>query len=115
MQLFLNHHNVSVSKLHIFAIVVVFGIFYSIPVYAQFADLPQDAKTVDIGVNGDRTSQALILTAVVPIRDINGWVGIFGSRASSEGEVLSTNIFLGGMSLTTHEMKNIFLMRLSFN
>ena len=89
MQLFLNHHNVSVSKLRIFAIVVVFGIFYSIPVYSQFADLPQDAKTVDIGINGDRTSQTLILTAVVPIQDINGWVGVFGSRASSEGEVLS--------------------------
>ncbi len=89
MQLFLNHHNVSVNKLRIFAIVVIFGIFYSIPVYAQFADLPQDAKTVDIGVNGDRTSQTLILTAVVPIQNINGWIGIFGSRASSEGEVLS--------------------------
>ena len=89
MKLFLNPHNVSVSKLRIFAIVVVFGIFYSIPIYAQFADLPQDAKTVDIGVNGDRASQTLILTAVVPIQDINGWVGIFGSRASGEGEVLS--------------------------
>lgn len=89
MQLFLKHHNVSVSKLRIFAIVVVLGVFYSIPVYAQFADLPHDAKTVDIGVNGDRISQTLILTAVVPIQDINGWVGIFGSRASSEGEVLS--------------------------
>lgn len=89
MRLSLIHHNVFVSKLYISVIVAVFGIFYFQPVYAQFADLPQDAKTVDIGVNGDRTSQTLILTAVVPVQRINGWVGIFGSRASSEEEVLS--------------------------
>lgn len=89
MQLSLAHHNVSSSKLCIFAIVAVLGIFYSLPVYAQFADLPQDAKTVDLGVNGDRTSQTLILTAIVPIKRINGWVGIFGSRTTSEKEVLS--------------------------
>lgn len=89
MQLSLVHHSVSVSKLYISVIVAVFGILYSIPVYAQFADLPQDAKTIDIGVSGDRASQTLILTAIVPIQRINGWVGIFGSRASSEGEALS--------------------------
>ena len=89
MQLSLVYQNVSVSKLFIFAISVVFGIFYAIPAYSQFADLPQDATTVDIGVSGDRVSQTLILTAIVPIQDINGWVGVFGSRSSSEEEVLS--------------------------
>lgn len=89
MQLSLVHHSISVSKLFRFALAVVFGIFYSMPVYSQFADLPQDAKTVDIGVSGDRVSQTLILTAIVPIQRANGWVGVFGSRATSEGEVLS--------------------------
>lgn len=55
-----------------------------IPAYSQFADLPRDAKTVDIGVNGDGASQTLSLTTVVPIRQINGWAGVFGSRASGE-------------------------------
>ncbi len=78
-----------ISKLHILLIAVLFSIFYALPVYCQFADLPEDAKTVDIGVNGDGASQTFSLTAVVPIRRLNGWVGVFGSRASSEGEVLS--------------------------
>ena len=61
----------------------------AIPAYSQFADLPSDAKTLDIGVNGDGASQTLSLTVVVPFRSINGWAGVFGSRASGEGEVLS--------------------------
>ncbi len=63
---------------------VICLIFQTIPVYSQFADLPRDAKTVDIGVNGDGASQTLSLTAVVPVRKVNGWAGIFGSRASGE-------------------------------
>ena len=55
-----------------------------IPAYSQFADLPRDAKTVDIGVSGDGASQTLSLTTVIPIRQVNGWAGIFGSRASGE-------------------------------
>lgn len=75
--------------LHTLLIAVLFSIFYTLPVYCQFADLPQDAKTVDIGVNGDGASQTLSLTAVVPIRRLNGWAGVFGSRASGDGAVLS--------------------------
>ena len=62
--------------------------------YSQFADLPRDVKTVDIGVNGDAVTQTFSLTTVVPLRQINGWAGIFGSRASSEEGVLS-EIFKG--------------------
>lgn len=64
-------------------------IFQTIPAYSQFADLPRDAKTVDVGINGDGASQTVSLTAVVPVRKINGWIGIFGSRASGEEDVLS--------------------------
>lgn len=56
----------------------------AIPAYAQFADLPRDAKTVDIGVNGDGASQTFSLTTVIPIRQVNGWAGVFGSRASGK-------------------------------
>ena len=62
---------------------------WTTPVYSQFADLPQDAKTVDIGVNGDGASQTLSLTTIVPLRRFNGWVGIFGSRASGKEGVFS--------------------------
>ena len=78
-----------IDKLGAFVVVVLLSILYAMPTYSQFADLPQDAKTVDIGVNGDGASQTFSLTAVVPLRRVNGWVGVFGSRASSEGEVLS--------------------------
>lgn len=80
---------VRIRKLHLFPIVMFFLLVYTVPVYCQFADLPQDAKTVDIGVNGDGASQTLSLTAVVPLRRMNGWAGVFGSRAASEAEVLS--------------------------
>ena len=80
---------IRIRKVCMFPIVVFFLMVYTVPVYCQFADLPQDAKTVDIGVNGDGASQTLSLTAVVPLRRVNGWAGVFGSRASGEEEVLS--------------------------
>ncbi len=61
----------------------------AIPAYAQFADLPRDTKTVDVGVNGDGASQTFSFTTVIPIRQINGWTGVFGSRASGEENVFS--------------------------
>ncbi|MXY28061.1 DUF481 domain-containing protein [Candidatus Poribacteria bacterium] len=78
-----------INKLGTCVGVVLLSILYAMPTYSQFADLPQDAKTVDIGVNGDGASQTFSLTAVVPLRRLNGWAGVFGSRASSEAEVLS--------------------------
>ena len=81
--------NMHIEKLGIHFIAMLFLVLYAVPTHCQFADLPQDAKTVDIGVNGDGGSQTLSLTAVVPLRRFNGWTGVFGSRASGEGEVLS--------------------------
>ena len=77
------------GRLSLLLVGVTCLILRTIPAYCQFADLPQDTKIVDIGVNGGPASQTLSLTAVVPIRRINGWTGIFGSRASGEGTVLS--------------------------
>ena len=71
-------------RLFLFLIGVICLICQTIPAYSQFADLPRDAKTVDIGVNGDGASQTLSLTTVIPIRQVNGWAGVFGSRASGE-------------------------------
>lgn len=69
-------------RLSLLLVGVICLIFQTIPAYSQFADLPRDAKTLDIGVNGDGASQTLSLTAIVPVRKVNGWAGIFGSRAS---------------------------------
>lgn len=69
--------------------VLLFSIFWAMPAYCQFADLPHDSKTVDIGVNGDGASQTLSITAVVPLRRLNGWVGVFSSRASGKEGALS--------------------------
>lgn len=81
--------DILIRKWSVFSIAVCFSIFCVIPAYCQFADLPHDAKTVDIGVNGDGASQTLSLTTVVPLRRFNGWMGVFGSRASGEEGVLS--------------------------
>ena len=72
------------KRLSLLLVGVICLIFQTIPAYSQFADLPRDAKTLDIGVNGDGASQTLSLTAIVPVRKVNGWAGIFGSRASGK-------------------------------
>ena len=100
----LHTEHTRISKLCMLPIAVLFVMIWTMPAYCQFADLPHglddasvlpvrrfttNAKTVDIGVNGDGASQALSLTVVVPLRRVNGWAGVFGSRASSKEEVLS--------------------------
>lgn len=69
--------------------VVLMSMIGSIPAYCQFTDVTKDTKTVDIGVAGDTVHQTLTLTAVVPVANINGWAGFFGSRVSSDEGVLS--------------------------
>ena len=91
-------------RLSLFFVGIIYLIFQTIPVYSQFADLPHDAKTVDIGINGDGASQTLSLTAVVPVRKINGWAGVFGSRAAGEEGVFSENVkahLQGGFRIRT--------------
>lgn len=85
----LSTERMRIRKMYILPIVGFFLMVWTVSAYCQFADLPQDAKTVDIGINGDGASQTLSLTAVVPLRRVNGWAGIFGSRAAGEAEVLS--------------------------
>ncbi len=81
--------SICLQRLMRFLSTAMFLILYALPAYCQFADLPHDAKTVDIGVNGDGASQTLSLTAVVPLRRFNGWAGIFSSRTSGEEGALS--------------------------
>lgn len=87
--LFVYSSSTRLRLVSLFFVGVICLILPAIPAYSQFADLPRDAKTLDIGVNGDGASQTLSLTAVVPLRSINGWAGLFGSRASGKEEVLS--------------------------
>lgn len=79
-------------------------VLYVLPAYSQFADLPHDAKTVDIGVSGDDALQTLTLTTVVPFKNINGWLGIFGSRGSGKEGVISEIVkgrMQGGLRINT--------------
>ena len=84
--------HIRIHKVCVLPVMVLFLFVYTVPVYCQFADLPHDAKTVDIGVNGDGAVQTLSLTAVVPLRRVNGWAGIFGARASGEEKVISETV-----------------------
>ncbi len=89
-------------KVICFIFIVLLYIYNVLPVYGQFADLPTDVKTVDFGISGDGASRTLSLTAVVPFKNINGWGGIFGSRASGEegvhSEIVKAHI-QGGMRI----------------
>ncbi len=85
--------------------IVLFSIYFVIPTYSQFADLPQDSKTLDIGIAGDDALQTITLTAVVPFKTINGWAGIFGSRGSGKEGVITEiakGRIQGGMRIQTY-------------
>ena len=88
--------------IYLFTFIALLCIYNAIPAYSQFADLPTDTKTMDFGLSGDGASQTLSLTAVVPFKNINGWGGIFGSRASGEegvhSEIIKAHI-QGGMRI----------------
>lgn len=80
----LSIENPRTSKLLTLLIAAFFLTLYAMPADCQFADLPQDAKTVDIGVNGDGASQTFSLTAVIPFRRLNGWAGVFWFASTFE-------------------------------
>lgn len=69
--------------------VLCLSLLFALPGFCQFADLPRDEKMVDIGFSGDGASQTFTVTAVVPVAGMNGWVGVYSSRAASDEEVLS--------------------------
>lgn len=80
----------SCRKQPIGAIVLFFSTFiFTSSCFCQFADLPQDAKTVDIGFSGDDALQTLTLTCVIPLKNINGWTGVFGSRGTGKEGVIT--------------------------
>jgi len=98
----LNFCNIHGKVNHALGLMVIILMYGAIPVYSQFADLPTDAKTVDFGFSGDGASQTLSLTAVLPFKNINGWGGVFGSRASGEEGILSEIVKIhiqGGMRI----------------
>ncbi|MCG9127266.1 hypothetical protein JT359_06640 [Candidatus Poribacteria bacterium] len=70
-------------------VIVLLSIVSVLPVYSQFADLPQDSKTLDLGIAGDDALQTITLTAVVPFKNINGWAGVYGSRGSGKEGVIT--------------------------
>ena len=73
------------------SLILVFAL-HNNTAWAQFDDIPQDKITVDLGLAGDRGSQSNSLTAVVPIPEVNGWVGIHGLKTTADSEVLSEAI-----------------------
>lgn len=87
-----NQDRIAQNSLLVFA--TVLSIVVSTPVYSQFTDLPEDAKTIDIGVSGNGNIKTLTLTTVLPINNINGWAGFFGSRVSGEEGIISELIKL---------------------
>lgn len=92
------------TKVAIGVITLFLLLFSILPAFCQFADLPTDAKTVDFGISGDKKSQTISLTGVLPFKNINGWGGIFGSRATGEDAVLTEIIKIhiqGGMRIST--------------
>lgn len=86
-------------------LLAIFSCVIEIPVYSQFADLPHDSKTLDLGIAGDDALQTVTLTAVVPFKNINGWAGVFGSRGSSKEGVITEiakGRIQGGMRIRTY-------------
>lgn len=82
-------HQKRIKETCLIVFVVLLSIVFSIPAYSQFTDLPENVKSVDIGVSGNGVFQTLSVTGVMPLTNINGWAGFFGSRASGEEGVIS--------------------------
>ena len=57
--------------------------------FAQFADIPLDAKSVSVGLSGDSESASKSVTGILPLKNLNGWVGVHGLQSTTGGEVLS--------------------------
>ena len=64
-------------------------LLFPIAGYSQFADIPSDQTAVDIGLAGDRASQSHSVTAVVPIKGIDGWVGLYTMQTVADGDAVS--------------------------
>lgn len=101
---FRKNGRVKFSDVYKITFALIFSICYVMPVYSQFADLPTDSKTVDIGISADDALQTFTLTAVMPFENINGWAGIFGSRGSGKEGVISEIVkgrMQGGLRIDT--------------
>ncbi|MCE2402488.1 hypothetical protein J4G08_16590 [Candidatus Poribacteria bacterium] len=101
-------HKKRFRKICLIVFVVFSSIVFSIPSFSQFTDLPEDKKTVDLGVSGNGILQTFSLTTVLPISNINGWAGFFGSRAAGEEGVISEIIKLhieGGIPINKVEFE----------
>lgn len=56
---------------------------------AQFADIPLDETSVSLGLSGDSESRSTSATAILPLEQIHGWLGIHGLQSVSDGKLLS--------------------------
>ena len=56
------------------SVALFLSLLFQLSGFSQFADLPRDEKTVDIGFAGDGASQTFTVTAVVPGREAP-WLG----------------------------------------
>ena len=57
-------------------IFIITAILIAIPAYAQFADIPHDKTTLNIGMAFNNYDRSISGTFVQPVKKINGWGGI---------------------------------------
>ena len=77
-----------------FYALLVATLLFSFGASAQFSDLVTDNPSVTFSMAGQNTTQTTALTGVLPIKDANGWAGIYASRQIVEGTVVD-EVYVG--------------------
>ena len=74
----------------LYGVVVLIFLFFLIQSSPAFyGDIATDRESFTLGVAGQNANQVTSLTAITPIKNINGWAGGYLSRQVADGEVVA--------------------------
>lgn len=74
-------------------LVVLLGVLLSISAaHGFYGDIATDRESFTLGIAGQNANQITSLTALFPIKNVNGWAGAYISRQVADGEVVSETL-----------------------
>ena len=75
------------KSLSLYAVLLA-TLLFSVVASAQFSDLVTDNPSLTFSMAGQNSTQTTALTGVLPVKKVNGWVGVYTSRQIVEAEVV---------------------------
>lgn len=71
---------------------LIFLFFLNHAADGYYGDLATDRESFTVGVAGQNRNQTTSITALLPLKKINGWVGTYVSRQTADGMVTSETV-----------------------